>query len=155
MIQFVPDAPAAVKEMKRVTKPGGIVATCIWDNAGGMELAERFWNAAVAVDPEAKRPTPRRYGSSAALSELWTGAPLTAVATDPLLIRIEFTSFEALWEVQTKAQGPTKPYISSLSENRRFLLKERLRTDLLEDRTDEPITLHAKAWAVRGLVPVA
>jgi len=56
MIQFVLDAHRAVQEMRRVTKAGGTVATCMWDNAGGMELSQRFWDAAVAVDPEAKRP---------------------------------------------------------------------------------------------------
>src|SRR5215831_17669247 len=56
MIQFVPDAHKAVQEMRRVTKAGGTIATCMWDNAGGMELSQTFWDAAVAVDPEAKRP---------------------------------------------------------------------------------------------------
>ena len=28
---------------------------CVWDNSGGLELAERFWDAAIAVDPEAKQ----------------------------------------------------------------------------------------------------
>jgi SAM-dependent methyltransferase len=52
MIQFVSDAHTAAREMMRVTKKGGSVATCVWDNSGGMELSERFWDAAVAVDPE-------------------------------------------------------------------------------------------------------
>ena len=56
MIQFVSDAHTAAREMMRVTKKGGSVATCVWDNRGGMELSERFWDAAVAVDPGAKRP---------------------------------------------------------------------------------------------------
>ena len=154
IIQFVPDAIAAAKEMKRVTKPHGIVATCMWDNSGGLELAERFWRAALAADPEAKLPSPNQYGSSSALSELWTSAGLTAVTTDALVISIEFSSFEHLWEVHTKTQGPAKPYISSLSEDRRHLLKERLRDDLLKGRRDGSVRLHAQAWAVRGLVPV-
>lgn len=49
MIQFVSDAHKAVKEMRRVTKAGGSVATCMWDNSGGMELGERFWKAAVLI----------------------------------------------------------------------------------------------------------
>ena len=72
MIQFVSDAQTAAREMRRVTKSGGSVATCVWDNSGGMELSERFWDAVVAVEPGAKRPGDRRYGSASELSELWT-----------------------------------------------------------------------------------
>jgi len=32
-------------------------------------------------------------------------------------------------------------------------LKEQLRTDILGSHPDGSITLHAKAWAVRGIVP--
>src|SRR5262245_7618702 len=153
MIQFVSDAHLAAKEMRRVTKKGGSVATCAWDNSGGMELAERFWDAAVAVDPGAKPSGDRRYGSASALSELWTATGFANVETRALVIPMEFSSFEDLWRMYSNAQGPIKLYISTLSEDRRQLLKERLRTDILGNRPDESIALRAKAWAVRGVVP--
>jgi hypothetical protein len=34
-----------------VTRPGGLVAAYVWDDAGRMELMRRFWDAAAAVDP--------------------------------------------------------------------------------------------------------
>ena len=153
MIQFVSDADTAAREMGRVTKKRGTVATCVWDNSGGLELAERFWDAAIAVDPGAKRTGNRRYGSPSALSDLWTAVGFMNVETRPLVITMEYASFEDLWRIQSDAQGPPKLYISSLSEDRRQLLKERLRTDLLGNRPDGSITLRAKAWAVRGIVP--
>jgi SAM-dependent methyltransferase len=153
MIQFVSDADTAAREMGRVTKKGGTVATCVWDSSGGMELSERFWDAAVAVDPGAKRPADRRYGSASTLSELWIASGFANVETRALVIPMEFTSFEDLWRMQSNAQGPSKPYISSLSENRRQVLKEQLRTDILRNHPDGSITLRAKAWAVRGVVP--
>lgn len=152
MMQFVPDAHKAVKEMRRVTEKGGIVATCMWDNSGGLELSERFWDAAVAVDPGAKRPGYSRYGSASALSDLWTATGFTKVEPKALVIPMEFSSFEDLWRIQSNAQGPPKPYISSLSADRRQLLKERLRVEILGNRPDGPFTLQAKAWAVRGVV---
>ena len=153
MIHFVADAPTAAREMRRVTKKGGTVATCVWDNGGGLELWERFWDAAVAVDPGAKRPGDRRYGSASALSELWTATGLANVETRALVIPMEFSSFDDFWSFLSNRQGHSKPYISSLSEDRRQLLKERLRTDLLGNRPDGSIKLRAKAWAVRGVVP--
>jgi ubiquinone/menaquinone biosynthesis C-methylase UbiE len=153
MIQFVSDADTAAREMRRVTKKRGTVATCVWDNSGGMELAERFWDAAIAVDPGAKRTGDRRYGSASALSDLWTAAGFADVETRALVITMEFPSFEDLWRIQSDAQGPPKLYLSSLSEDRRQLLKDRLRTDILGNRPDGSITLRAKAWAVLGIVP--
>src|SRR3989442_456501 len=32
VVSFVPDAPKAAREMHRVTRPGGVVATAMWDN---------------------------------------------------------------------------------------------------------------------------
>jgi SAM-dependent methyltransferase len=153
MIQFVSDAHTATREMRRVTKKGGSVATCVWDNSGGMELSEKFWNAAVAVDSGAKRPRDRRYGSASALSELWIATGFANVETRALVIPMEFSSFEDFWQRHSNSQGPPKPYISSLSEDRRRVLKERLRTDILGNHPDGSITLRAKAWAVRGVVP--
>src|SRR3712207_7431903 len=51
---FVPDRPAALAEMCRVTRPGGVVAAYVWDYAEGMQLVRLFWDAAVACDPAAR-----------------------------------------------------------------------------------------------------
>ena len=86
------------------------------DNSGGLELAERFWDAAIAVDPGAKRTGDRRYGSPNTLSDLWTATGFANVETRALVIPMEFTSFEDLWGIESNAQGPIKLYISTLSE---------------------------------------
>lgn len=36
VLNFVPDAAAAVAEMRRVTRPGGIAAASVWDFRGGL-----------------------------------------------------------------------------------------------------------------------
>jgi SAM-dependent methyltransferase len=153
MIQFVSDARMAVREMSRVTRRGGVVAACVWDNSGGMELSRKFWDAAAAVDPGAKRPGHSRYGSPDALAELWKVGGFVQVQTTSLVIPIRFSSFENFWRRHSNSQGPAKPYLSSLSDERRQRLKERLRMNLLADDPDGTIELSAKAWAVRGIVP--
>ncbi len=84
---------------------------------------------------------------------MWTAAGFANVATTALVISMEFTSFEDLWRMELNSQGSIKLYISTLSEDRRQILKERLRTDILGNGPDGSITLRAKAWAVRGTVP--
>lgn len=41
VVNFVADAEAGVREMARVTRPGGIVASCVWDYAGEMNRYAR------------------------------------------------------------------------------------------------------------------
>ena len=53
VLNFVPEPPAALAEMRRVTARGGTVAAYVWDYAEGMQLMRAFWDAAVAEDPAA------------------------------------------------------------------------------------------------------
>ncbi len=53
VVNFMSDPVAGVGEMRRVTRPGGTVAACVWDYAGEMTLLRQFWDAAVALDPAA------------------------------------------------------------------------------------------------------
>jgi ubiquinone/menaquinone biosynthesis C-methylase UbiE len=46
VVNFMDDPRTGVREMARVTAPGGIVAACVWDYAGEMTLLRAFWDAA-------------------------------------------------------------------------------------------------------------
>jgi hypothetical protein len=66
--------------MRRVAKPGGTVAACVWDYAGEMTFLRRFWDAAVALDPVGAGPRDEgvcmRFCSEAELQKLWArGGP--------------------------------------------------------------------------------
>ena len=50
VLNFVPDQPAALAEMKRVVAPGGTIAAYVWDYAEKMELMRHFWDAAISLD---------------------------------------------------------------------------------------------------------
>src|SRR6478609_8968774 len=52
VVNFMADPLVGVREMARVTRPGGIVASCVWDYAGEMTLLHTYWAAAREVDPE-------------------------------------------------------------------------------------------------------
>jgi len=155
IVNFVPDAPKAANEMCRVTKPGGVVATTMWEGSRAHQLAGCFWDAAVVVDPTAKRPAERRgsYGSAAALSDLWKGAGLTEIEVTDLTMPCQFSSFGDYWLPVREGQGPSGAYLACLSEDQQAALREQLRQNLFGTRADGPFTLQAKAWAAKGIVP--
>jgi SAM-dependent methyltransferase len=60
VLNFIPDLPAALAEMKRVA-PSGIVGAYVWDYGGGMEMLRVFWAAADEVDPGGSMDEGRRF----------------------------------------------------------------------------------------------
>ena len=52
VVHFMADPVGAIREMARVTRPGGVVAACVWDHAGGRGPLAAFWAAAREADPD-------------------------------------------------------------------------------------------------------
>jgi SAM-dependent methyltransferase len=155
VVNHIPDTPKAAKEMRRVTRPGGVIATAMWDGTGGNEFNDCMWEAAVAFDPKVERPAEKRgsYSSPPALSALWTDAGLTSIEVKDLTMSCSFASFNEFWNRYLEGQGPGGAYVVALPENRREALRQRLREHVLRGRPNGAFALQAKAWAVRGIVP--
>lgn len=155
VVRFIPDAPKAVREMRRVTRSEGVVATAMWDSTGGNELNDSLWDAARSLDSNAPqdKDTPGAYGTAEALISLWAAAGLRNIEVKNIVFPCGFGSFEDFWQPLTEGQGPAGIYIRSISEDHRTALRERLRQNLFGNRMDGPFALTAKAWAVRGTVP--
>ncbi len=156
VVNFIPDRVAAVREMVRVTRPGGAVAAAVWDYGDGMEMLRAFWDEAAALDPASEKKDERHMPvcRKGELAALWTAQGLLDVREEPLVIPLNFTSFEDFWSPFRAGQGPAGAYVASLSEGPRRDLEQRLRRRLLGEGGDRAITLNARAWAVRGVVPV-
>ena len=155
VLNFVPEPARAVSELSRVVRPGGVAAAYVWDYAGRMELMRQFWDAAVALDPGA-RPLdegPRfPICRPEALADLFSGAALSAVETRPIDVPTVFRDFDDYWSPFLGGQGPAPGYAMSLDEERRALLRDRIRSRLPVE-ADGSIRLIARAWAVRGWKP--
>jgi ubiquinone/menaquinone biosynthesis C-methylase UbiE len=42
VVHFMADPVQGLREMARVSRPGGVVAACVWDHAGGPQAAGRI-----------------------------------------------------------------------------------------------------------------
>ncbi len=153
VLNFVPDPPAALGEMARVVRRGGIVAAYVWDYAGQMQLMRYFWDAAVALDPAAAElDEGRRFAlcQPGPLAHLFQTASLSQVDVRAIDIPTDFRDFDDYWSPFLGGQGSAPGYAMSLSEARRAQLRERIRATL-PIQADGSIHLMARAWAARGV----
>ncbi|HVE98987.1 MAG TPA: class I SAM-dependent methyltransferase [Mycobacteriales bacterium] len=154
VLNFVPDQPAALAEMRRVAKPGATVAAYVWDYAEGMQLMRVFWDAAVSLDPTAAAEADEASRFSMcrpeALAELFTAAGYDDVATDGIVVPTVFRDFDDYWTPFLSGQAPAPGYTMSLAEDARAELRELIRSRLPYD-ADGSIPLTARAWAVKGI----
>jgi SAM-dependent methyltransferase len=152
VLNFVPSPARAVKEMTRVIRAGGAVAAYVWDYAGKIELMRYFWDAAVALDSAAQElDEGRRFPicNPERLTALFAEAGLQHISVRPIDVHTVFRSFDDYWSPFLGGQGPAPGYAVSLSEERRNVLRDRIRASL-PTRPDGSIDLLARAWAIRG-----
>jgi SAM-dependent methyltransferase len=154
VVNFMSDAAAGVREMVRVTRPGGIVATCVWDYAGEMTLLRAFWDAAREVEPErgaaADEGVTMRWCGEGDLTDLWRATGLEDVRSDALVVSAAYESFEDLWSPLPTGVAPSGAFCKSLDDDRRAALHDAFRRRL--GVGDGPFALTARAWAVAGRV---
>lgn len=159
ILQELPNAPRAVKEMCRVTRPGGCVATSQWNFKDGMPMLALFWDTVTeTIDTEAAREAAAKcmtvdYPDEAALRHLWEDLGLTEVETKTLDVEMEFAGFEDYWASFLTDVTPTSSYVGRLSEDKKAVLRDHLRQKITGEKPDRPFTLATQALSVRGKVP--
>lgn len=153
VLNFVSDLPAALSEMQRVSRPGGVVAAYVWDYADRMEVIRHFWDAAASLDPAAAQlhegarfPLCR----PSALRSVFEQSGLVQVETTSLELMALFVDFEDYWQPFLGGQGPAPTYAMSLPEERRSALRARLQATL-PSGVGGSLALRAGAWAIRGV----
>ncbi|HET9241800.1 MAG TPA: methyltransferase domain-containing protein [Gaiella sp.] len=147
VVHFMADPVAGLREMGRVTRPGGVVAACVWDHAGGGGPLSVFWEAAHALDPDVPDESRLAGSREGHLAELLGEAGLHDVEDGAVSVDVEHTSFEEWWEPFTLGVGPAGAYVARLDAERQAALREQCR-DLLPE---PPFVASARAWAARGL----
>lgn len=152
VLNFVADPEKTTAELARTARPGGTVASFVWDYAGHVQFMRYFWDAAIALDPAARekdqgvqfplcRPGPLRA--------LFEDAGLRGVTVAPIDIPTPFADFEDFWTPFLSGVSPAPAYCAGLDDESRNRLEARLRETLPTD-ADGIILLAARAWAVRG-----
>jgi SAM-dependent methyltransferase len=144
VVHFMADPVAGLREMGRVTRPGGVVAACVWDHAGGRGPLTAFWRAVRELDPAAPDESELPGVREGQLAQLFARACLAGLDATTLTVKASYVTFEQWWQPYTLGVGPAGDYVASLAGPRRRLLRERCR-ELLNGG---PVEVSATAWAV-------
>lgn len=148
------DPRRAVAQMRRVVRPGGLVAACVWDFAGGMQMLRAYWDAAARLDPDAPDPAKKRsFGDRGALVGLFTAGGLMEASESTLNVQVDYADFDDLWSGFLAGVGGPGAYCLALSPDRREALRWALFN--VVGKPSGALRLSASATAARAQVPPA
>jgi SAM-dependent methyltransferase len=148
VVHFMTDPVQGLREMRRVTRPGGIVAACVWDHAGGRGPLAAFWSAVRQLDPAADDESGLAGVREGHLATLFMQAGLGSVQVTTVTVCVRETSFDDWWQPFTLGVGPAGAYVASLTLDRRAALREQCRRLLPADTVE----IIATAWAASGRI---
>lgn len=148
VVHFMSDPVAGLREMARVTRPGGTVSACVWDHAGTGSPLATFWQAVHDLDPDAPGESALPGAHEGHLAELCEAAGLRDVVPGRLTVVVRFETFADWWEPFTYGVGPAGAYVAGRDDDQR----ERLRARCAELLGEAPFRVEASAWCVRARV---
>jgi trans-aconitate methyltransferase len=146
VVHFMADPVAGLVEMARVTRPGGVVAACVWDHAGDGGPLSLFWRAVRDLDPTAEDESGLAGARDGHLVELFESAGLHDIQPTSLTVHVQYATFLEWWEPYTLGVGPAGDYVAALDEHRRDALRARC----AELAPPAPFEIAASAWTVLG-----
>lgn len=151
VLHFVTEPEQAVAEMMRVARSGGTVAACVWDFAEGMEMLRLFWDAALALDPDAPdEARTLRFGRPDEIAAMFRAQGARDVRETELAVSSDYVDFDELWSGLCAGIGPAGAYCIGLREDRREALRGELFTRL--DAPAAGFSLKAVARCAVGTV---
>lgn len=157
VLQFVPDPLAALRDMRRVVRKGGIVAAAVWNSFGGMPHQRLFWDTAAMLDPKAgalRAATFNRITTTKGdLPRLFAEAGFSDITESSATIWMDFENFEDFWGPIAAGEGTLGKYTTSLSPGMATGLRQHCRDAYESGRTDGPRHFACTAFVCRGIVP--
>ncbi len=157
VLDVVPFATDIVREMRRVARPGGSVASSIQEKRSAFTPIFLVLDAAALVDPKARSLRDEILSHpliwADGQTKLWKQTGLMEVEEEPLVVPYEYASFEDYWATFLTGQGLAGNYVISLSTEARSQLREQVLIAYLCGIHDGSRLFSVIHRAVRGIVP--
>jgi ubiquinone/menaquinone biosynthesis C-methylase UbiE len=147
VVTFMRDAPAGVAEMRRVVRPGGTVAACMWDREG-MELLAAVNRTQGAFGSSGPMPEARTlYRTREEIESLFADG-FGEMTSELLEVECSYRDFDELWTSLLGGVGPAGAWAVSLGVAERDAARAELHRQLGEPGGS--FALRARAWATRA-----
>jgi ubiquinone/menaquinone biosynthesis C-methylase UbiE len=152
VLNFIPDPARALAEMKRVTRPNGMVAGYVWDFTGPLSVTRHVTAGLRAIEAKAAPIPGLKLTTLAALRGLFEDAGLQQVETQVLEVEVAYPDFEAYWRRFLDNPSPASAFIHGMTATSREALRAAVEASL--PRTEGgAIPFVSRAHAARGLAP--
>jgi SAM-dependent methyltransferase len=152
VINFIPDPARALAEMRRVGRPGGVLAGYVWDFAGSRSPGSLLRRAMRGIGADGPAVSGTETSRLDAIRRLFARAGLQEIASRAIDVTVSFPDFDDFWQSQTQSSNPTSKMIAALPESDRAKLIAAVRAELPAG-PDGTFAYSARANAIKARVP--
>ena len=153
VLQEFIDRPGTLREMRRVTRPGGVVAACQWDFAR-MPVISALVDALAAIDPGAGERlatrSPALFNDEAELAAAWSAAGFHEVSTARIDVVRRYRDFDELWTSLLGGSTPSTLMLAALPAKEQETVRRRMLSRFHVAPPTVGLEIIAEALVVRG-----
>ncbi len=151
VIHFIPERAKAFAEMKRVARPGGLIAGYLWKRTATDEFAPYapFFRALQHISGEEARSQVVPEANLDGLQASLAAARYRDIVAAEIEASQTFVNFDDFWQAQTPTFHPVGKTVAKLSEAKRGELRDHLRATL-PIAADGSISYPARAVAFKA-----
>ena len=152
VVNFIPDRPRALSEMRRVTRPRGHIASCVWDFAAELSPSWPLRLGMRRIGADVPQVPGTKDLSRGALASLFEKGGLDEIVTTSIDVTVAFADFDEFWRAQTPRYAPTTKIIDGITNSDRARLMDVIRSEM-PVLPDGRVEYSARANAIKARAP--